>query len=885
MASRVTLDRVLRLLVVFTALALAVNNSIILGLTSRDRLRRFEFAGISPLELSILDVGICVAIADLALAIAVFGTGLIQSRGRYVLGFVGSTVAAALSATARLEKLSSTAGPLFQQLLHNQHETVASVAAWNAFAWGTVACASFVMSRRNIPSDDGQTWRGLDGVRSTVLLIALVAFIAYISVIFSSLPNFNLLVLWLAAVLAVYRLKLKHYVWTKHLERGAPFAAFACISIFSADILFRALTSFDVPRAEAPLDHFALLAVVVVLTTVWMFEKHAALPFLGLLLYFYGGSSAANLVSGGALLGRVSPDVWGPVHFEVGLCLVALQTLLIAAYRLQISWFIAHAALMSALLIANVQDWWLAALTVLSVVASLILINLVVQFFIENGRDLASTWRNAPAWTRFEILWRSVWLWLPAIGLVLLGAHIQATLQAEMQSSLYNKEIVLDRPAVDGITPRRALKPDSLYTLNQREQMAHSQWDARLDAASREGEKAIEAIPREVRAFIDEMRPPRIADKACAGVSIKVKKIKISLRGLCRMILGVVDEGVQGAFNRAAARINAAVERIITQADQEDDVRIAELREIGHSEIGTASDEIRATLNAFFAFLTALQLASALSLVASVLHGLNMVAGRVAFDANRKAGTAPPSTFQLAPGNAEPLQSTLLGDTLHFSSPDLAGSTHGWYGYILSKRSGHGTHLRLRCPQTFAGVLNRLFTFRYWLTWVDTTPANLVNISSAIQPIAQIAHHSLVAIKIPANQQVVFRMRDLFAFTSNAQLASVYTTHVGAGLLGLSRFYTVASADTPATIVLRAYGESVQSLTNGNQTSPDSFLSWDRRTKFSVAQELSLAGVWMVPPHMKVQSDNAVVADKRPEGLLTPVFNVWRLLRHLFLPI
>jgi hypothetical protein len=55
--------------------------------------------------------------------------------------------------------------------------------------------------------------------------------------------------------------------------------------------------------------------------------------------------------------------------------------------------------------------------------------------------------------------------------------------------------------------------------------------------------------------------------------------------------------------------------------------------------------------------------------------------------------------------------------------------------------------------------------------------------------------------------------------------------------------------------------------------------------KWDCPQELSLAGVWMVPPHMKLQSDNAVVADKRPEGLLTPVFNVWRLLRHLFLPI
>jgi len=138
-------------------------------------------------------------------------------------------------------------------------------------------------------------------------------------------------------------------------------------------------------------------------------------------------------------------------------------------------------------------------------------------------------------------------------------------------------------------------------------------------------------------------------------------------------------------------------------------------------------------------------------------------------------------------------------------------------------------------------------------------------------------------------------MRDLAAFTANVRLKSVFTTHVGASVLGIGRFYSVACVApkwwsrgfdpaSSGTIVLKATGAVLTGLSAGSQAPPHTLLAWDQSTEFSIAQELSLVGVWFAPPDVKAHSECSSLKHGVPDSPLAPLLNCGKLLRYLFLP-
>ena len=339
-------------------------------------------------------------------------------------------------------------------------------------------------------------------------------------------------------------------------------------------------------------------------------------------------------------------------------------------------------------------------------------------------------------------------------------------------------------------------------------------------------------------------------------------------------MISTVDNGVQRSFNKVKLQARESVIATAAKAKNASEQSSTRLVETVEEAIQAAFDGIDQTVRSMFGVLVLLEAVSNVVLLGGLVGALAMILGRVLFDARAK-DLKKLHAFSLSKGSASKLDFCVL-DEVRLNDKALAGSDKGWHIFTLASRHGEGTHLILAVPQPTSSLFQRIFTNRLLMTCVDTNAEQVRDADKGHAPtISSPGDLQFVCIGVRPGQAITFKMGDLSGFTANVHLRSVYTTHVGANLLGLGTFYSVAyvgsedaamGSDTSGepgsaigTIILRSDGNRIGCAdAQSNSWRPEDCLRGTAGTKFAVKQELGLVGVWLVPgPDVQVQDEAA----------------------------
>ena len=343
---------------------------------------------------------------------------------------------------------------------------------------------------------------------------------------------------------------------------------------------------------------------------------------------------------------------------------------------------------------------------------------------------------------------------------------------------------------------------------------------------------------------------------------------------------------VISTFERAKA---SAVDKAETQARklrEAGKLAEAELQRVGKEVLHDTYQNYRRLAGAIFALLFALSVVSFVVLASAIVGGFNLVLGRLVFDprlTQEDKSSQTKITFRLNPedGDAEALNFESVDD---LKLRDEKRNVETWFVSFYATRMGAGTHMRLSVPQPSALFFQRLLTGRLLMTRVDVSVVTKQESGEPHNPrISAPGDLKVVCINVKRGQEVVFHVGEMLAFSDGISLQSIYTAHVAAHLLGLGSFYSVAAGE--GYLVLLSEGARVRKVNKWLSLPPDSLLAWDRRTEFSLAQEVTLAGVWFNDPSVISNSGfGAGIVDEGRAGSPGLFNRFLRLVRYLFMP-
>ena len=590
------------------------------------------------------------------------------------------------------------------------------------------------------------------------------------------------------------------------------------------------------------------------------------------------------LVSVAFLASALSTVAHSPRWLHLAMLAAALP-LMLTYLRIGAAWYALLAAFCGGVVGYASHDPLVAFASALGLAGLFFVTNYLVQLVIDHQYEKRQFVEFRSMLNLKQITGRTMMFWIPSAALVLIGILINSIIQDEIVNAIRKTGWIMVAPAEVDMAGRSGLERDVFYTLDQREKLDLQALSRTLKKTQISIDQQLAQFPKDVSDGIEAVRPKPIDDAAgCGGavVSFKVvgKTIRLaSFRGICQGIIRSIQTMMMSAFDRAKAAAVAKAEketRVLRQrgADIE-----ATLQTLGSDNVRDIYAKQRATAGAVFMFLLILSVVSYITLGGALIGGFNLVFGRLLFDKNVGAVKSQPPlmTFRLDPnyGTASAL------DFQSYDELDLTdGGEQSWFVCFQAMRIGTGTHMRLSLPQWTALFLQRLFSGRLFMTRVD-----IDNQAKSVHSprIAAPGDLKLVRFHLEGQQEIVFHIGDLVAFSSKVDLKSVYTAHVAAHFLGLGSFYSVASGK--GYVVLLSEGARVKKANVGLSVPPATLLAWDRKMEFALAQQISFSGVWFNDPSVISHSAYGAGVLDEGRGGAPGFFNrLWRIIRYLFMP-
>ncbi|TXL70882.1 hypothetical protein FHP25_32715 [Vineibacter terrae] len=530
--------------------------------------------------------------------------------------------------------------------------------------------------------------------------------------------------------------------------------------------------------------------------------------------------------------------------------------------------------------------------------ALMAVINYIVQLVLDHRHDFCRAlrdWRQnrtLPG-TGQPSLWRLVWIWGFAFLLTLTGALFNYRIQSELTEAAYKIEykdgVTVIRKDYRIAVQDRDLEHDMRFSIQAYRADNREAFEIDLERVRWATKANIETFPQTLTDSFAKLRPPVLdSGRPCNGFKFKLG----SVRTPCRNLVNSGNGAVQGEFNKRQEVFNKFVAKTAVKTESERQQRLEEARALGLKLIDEFFDDLQRTADAAFLATHILSGLSYLMLAGALVAAAQMVLGRAIYrEQEPQIAPSREQTFRLPGGGPSQNLSLVHSPVMYLtdqSDPEYPEAKvadkdiQDWYVSLRIARRGEGTQMCLSMPDPHRCFLQRLLTARLIVTRIAMQSALHTNDPPQISVPGD---HNLVRIRIKKGQQVCFRMRDLAAFTTGVTFRSIYTTYIGAHFLGLGTFYGVAEGEG-GHLVLQSDGEQVQLSAKGDSTPAVNLLAWDRAHEFSLAQKLSVSGVWFNDPSLKLRSaSGCAVLDESCAPRFPLASRIWRLFRYLVLPV
>ena len=606
-----------------------------------------------------------------------------------------------------------------------------------------------------------------------------------------------------------------------------------------------------------------------------------------------GVLTSALIVFGGA--GEVA---WHDAPAMLGVVLSINLLLMLYAFRTHPSCYVGLAAAVGAMIGIASTNFWVGLVAFTAFIITLAILNYMAQLVLDHRAEMRQVPGRFLSRGTLVMAPRILLIWLPALALAGAGFCVNQWAQLQLKQAAYNTELVLR----DGSNPlpvsERELESDVGFTLDQMQGKYTADFDARMDAAKQDSERKLIDTPQAASNFMEGLRPGEInSHNACKNAQTRVLRKTISFRGMCRDVVDGVNGLIQSSFNNARDKTQASINDKVAQGQSKHEDFFADVHEEGRDQIKASFDGFRTTARFAFVFAAWLVYVSYLLLVVSLVAALQMITGRILFHhgyaiaqaaapAGNKKATLENLTFQLEQdGNAQPLVHEQDHELILTGDMEGPENKQYWYVHLPVSRRGKGTYMNVRVPQPLSCLFQRIFSGRYFLTRVDVGDPAVKQAKGKNAPRLSVAGDTkLVRIQLQPHQRICFRMSDLVAFTHGVKFKSVYSTYVGLHLLGLGSFYTTVQGE--GFLVLKTEGEQVSESVQNQSTPPANLLAWDHAQSFSLAQRISVTGIWFNEPSLILSAPGGgAILDESGSDRFPIAVRIWRLFRYLFMPV
>jgi len=519
------------------------------------------------------------------------------------------------------------------------------------------------------------------------------------------------------------------------------------------------------------------------------------------------------------------------------------------------------------------------------------LANYAVQLVLEHRAEMRTVWRTFAARSGPVVLGRSVILVFPAFALAAVGVLVYQGLETTLHTSIYEDVgIVRMDPSSDSAIAKRSLEQDLRFTVREAERLAGLRMRRQIDSVESAVALGLTATPAVVDTLVESFRPAPIPSKPCDRLQFRILRKRITFRSGCRALIADYNRRLAGAYQSKTTALRTRLTGAASRGETRLGDVIGDLRAEMESALKSTFADVGLTVSALFFMLVVTQAIGTAMLACGLIAAVQLVLGRVVFNAPGFASsgdgiglsTHAGNTMQLEPGDAEPLEVKML-QQLPLDPSDLADSDRGWWVFPGIGRTGVGSVGRLSIPRPFTVTMSRLLTGRLWMYRIDP---GLPRGNADPPVLTKDGDLLFVCIKVRPSQPITIRLQDVVAFSPSVRLQSSYTTHVSAHFLELGSFYCTARVPEgeSGTIVLLSQGSLVACPEGPKCTPSYSTLAWDQRAKFGLAQSLSIEGVWFTEPFLVSRDRNAVIVDEGIPPRLQFLRRFWRLIRYMVLP-
>lgn len=650
-------------------------------------------------------------------------------------------------------------------------------------------------------------------------------------------------------------------------------------------------------QQRAPLRYWIACAAAAVMWIASIFVERAALPNIILLRYEI-----------------------------VALSVIVSFLAMLIVFRVRPLAYVGFLAALSIVVGVSLRSVWWGLLALLVMTSTLCFCNYIVQLVLDHRHEFATLRSRLSRFVRTKEATKILMIWIPALVLAAAGFYLNWKLQVLFKEATYEYEVINPEFVADTVliprqeseevefegfkgtivineqrsevqdcevaidppsTParNRDLERDVLHQVCELKRQGQVSYERELMAAMNFADDAFGAVPPAVEAAIEAGRPPTVVNRVCEKARIKHVG---SFKGLCRGMLGAVDDTVQGAFNNIKQKSVAAVARRVDALAAAADASYEDAEALGGEAVRDAFDQLELRIRQAFLLMAVLKYLSYMVLAGGLIAAFQFVTGRVLFDYQLESKLAPGHatgrvpTFRLsAIGKAQELPARMLQSVqLHeIALPNAATKSWPvWYVKSDISREGDDAYDRMRFPQPLSCVVQRIRHRCYALSIIESKRSNEPPQAELSVP----GDTLLVVMRVLPGQSIVFRMGSLAAFSSGIQLKSVYSTHIGTHLLGLGSFYPTARGN--GYVILKTQGTRVAHSKN-NTLSYTRLIAWDEAHEFSLMQNVSVYGVWMHEASLKLCSvPKAAIFDESAPPKPTFIGRLWRLFRYALLP-
>lgn len=660
--------------------------------------------------------------------------------------------------------------------------------------------------------------------------------------------------------------------------------------IFALYSISLRLIEFDGALAVLSTLVAALLALVLALlfrTKGWVGVLVSSVLFI--LAAFYSARERARL--------DATPDGYGEIsgYGNEAVLVVALLFLMLSVYRMSPYPFLAIAAGAGWLFWTLLGSWTYGVSGFLASIVVLGLMNYLIQLFIDHQHELAAIPRRWLLGLNVAEVGRTLYIWLFAVIFIVSGLAINQLAQESLHLAIYRTGLIIREPRLAGKDTDRSIERDVLYTVE------HARFEdvrayRRMMAQTRSfGDGAWKEFPFQTEIFIESQRPGDLdANEACKNAQTRVLGKSITFRTMCRDMVNGVNGLIQSSFETTKLKLVTLAKTKTAASEHAKNKTIDGAEREGIAAINEGYRGLKQSIVALFMLVWTYLLVGYLALLCGLVASLQLVVGRVLFhdpvisSRNSPMSGAHPQRFCLdteaVDNSARKLDFSKAHEITLASMATDSFAPKCWYLSAGTARKGVGTHMFLWIPQFWRCFFQRLIARRLLMTRV-AMPGKARGARGATSARISVSGDCLlVPIRIQDKQSVVFRMRDLVAFSNDVAFRSIYTTYVGAHLLGLGAFYSVAEGK--GIIVLRSEGLQIAGSARGTSVPSVNLLAWDRRSQFALAQSLGIFGVWFNDPNIVTRSvRHSALIDEGSASRFPLASRFWRLLRYLFVPI